>query len=192
MEPQDSQSQEGGRRNRGLPGRSQTDPEERTASFIDRQIGVMRFVAVLGVVSSSLLAIALFVAAIARTLIDIWDTRGQLGTKEAVKQLLISGIEQADVLLVAMALLIVGFGLYTLFIGTPTNIPGWLRITSLTELKTKLTEVIVVAIFVDFFSQALYETENMQDLLLRGAASGLMIVAVAVFGFSHNGRGDHK
>lgn len=191
MEPQNPENEARGCQNRGLPGRGDTDAEERTASFIDRQIGVMRFVAGLGVISSSLLAIALFIAAIARTLIDVWANLEHFGTKDAVKQLLISGIEQADVLLVAVALLIVGFGLYTLFIGTPTNVPGWLKIRSLTELKTKLTEVIVVAIFVDFFSQALYETENMQDLLLRGAASALMIVAVSVFGFAHSKSDPH-
>lgn len=122
------------------------EPEERLearASFVDRQIGFMRFIAVLGVVSSSLLAIALFIAAIARTVIDILSSLAQFGTKDAVKQLLISGIDQADVLLVAVALLIVSFGLYTLFIGVSTNMPGWLKITSVAELKTKLTEVIV-------------------------------------------------
>lgn len=168
-----------------------TEGDGRRESFVDRQIGFMRFIAVLGVVSSSLLAVALFIAAISRTVIDIWANLEHFGTKDAVKQLLISGIEQADVLLIGVALLIVGFGLYTLFIGTPTNVPRWLKISSLTELKTKLTEVIVVAIFVDFFSQALYETENMQDLLLRGAASAVMIVAVAVFGFAHGKSDSH-
>ena len=168
-----------------------SDSEERVTTTIDRQIGVMRFIAGLGVISSSLLAVALFIAAIARTVIDIWDSLGRFGTKDEVRQLLISGIDQADVLLLAVALLIVSFGLYTLFIGVPTNVPGWLKITSITELKTKLTEVIVVAILVDFFSQVLYESENMQDLLLRGGASALMIVAVAVFGFSQNKREPH-
>ncbi|MDX2007890.1 MAG: YqhA family protein [Meiothermus sp.] len=193
MEPNDSGNEARGRRSGGLPNRGEANFDERTASFIDNQmVGVMRFLAVLGVISSSLLAVALFVAAIARTVIDIWANLGLFGTKEAVKQLLISGIEQADVLLVAVALLIVGFGLYTLFIGTPTNAPRWLKITSLSELKSKLTDVIVVAIFVKFFSQAVYGTENMQDLLMRGAASGLMIVAVAIFGMTHSGRGDQK
>jgi uncharacterized membrane protein YqhA len=63
-------------------------------------------------------------------------------------------VQAVDVFLFALVLMIFGIGIYTLFILDPDepvkqNIPPWLQINSIGELKTSLAGVIIIILFVN-------------------------------------------
>ncbi len=93
---------------------------------------------------------------------------------------MIAAVEQADILLVAMALLIICLGMQNLFIGEVKNIPDWLHINTFDDLKQKLIAVVVVALAVNFFSVAL-DWKGGNDILSYGVALAAVISSVVLY-----------
>lgn len=143
-----------------------------------RYLGFTRLIAELGVLASLLLSAVLYVAATARTFTLIYQQLPSIGSQKAVKALLVAGVEQADVLLIATALLIVGIGLHALFVGALDRMPPWLNIRSFDDLKDKLMNVVVVALAVNFFSVIAVSQE---DVLTQGLSIGAVVLAFAAF-----------
>lgn len=142
--------------------------------------GFTRLIVELGVLSSFAFSLALFVAAIAQAYVTIRAALGRLGEAETTKTLIVAAVEQADTLLVGVALLIISFGLQALFVGRVQNVPAWLHIRSFDDLKQKLIGIVVVALAVNFFSVAL-EWKGGTDILAYGAALAAVILAVGVY-----------
>ncbi|MFC4637672.1 YqhA family protein [Deinococcus hohokamensis] len=159
-------------------------PEPTAVKQADRLVGPFRFVAVLGVLSSITLSTLLFLSAAVRVFRLTVQELSHLGEKESLHTLVLAAVEQADILLIATALLIVGFGLYGLFVNAIANLPHWLRISSVDELKSKLLGVVVVALTVRFFAVA-YERSDSSDLMVLGGAIGMVVLALAAFTFAH-------
>ncbi len=147
-----------------------------------RILGFTRFIAVLGVISSLVLSLLMFVSVMARTVRLVRETFLDLGTEKMGKILLVASIEQADVLLVATALMVIAFGLYALFVGKIDSIPDWLEIKTFTDLKDKLVNVAVVALVVAFFSLVI-ENQHKWSVLEIGGGIGIVILAVAAYGY---------
>lgn len=146
----------------------------------DRYFAPLRFVAILGVASSTLLATFLFLATAIHTVALVIEYAPHLGKEETVHKLVLASVEQADTLLIATALMIVGFGLYGLFVDAMDSLPRWLRISTIDELKSKLLGVVVVALGVHFFASA-YEHAHEENLLIFGASVGIVIVSLALY-----------
>lgn len=142
--------------------------------------GFTRLIVELGVLSSFAFSLALFVAAIAQAYVTIRAAMGRLGEAETTKTLIVAAVEQADTLLVGVALLIISFGLQALFVGRVQNVPAWLHIRSFDDLKQKLIGIVVVALAVNFFSVAL-EWKGGADILAYGASLAAVILAVGAY-----------
>ena len=150
-----------------------------------RIIGLSRFIAVIGAISSLFVALLLSLAVAASVVTlyldrDLWLS---LGSKEATETLIVAAVKQADATLIAAALLIIGIGLYGLFVGRLERLPPWLDITSLNDLKDKLISVVVVVTAVDFFTN-LVEWEGGTDILILGGAAALVILSLAAFNYT--------
>lgn len=89
-------------------------------------------------------------------------------------------IEVVDIFLVGTVLLITSLGLYELFI-SKLDLPDWLVIDDLTKLKTKLTDVIVLILAINFLKFFLKAT-NMVDLLLQAVAVAVVMGVLVAFG----------
>lgn len=139
-----------------------------------------RYVVLLGVIASLVIAVLLFIAIVVRAALLVFDVVLHVGDAKAVKAFAISGIELADLCLIATAFYIIGIGLYELFIGE-VQLPDWLVIASLDDLKSKLTSLIVVVLGVTFLAQAA-TWDGKTDLLPFGLALALVILALSVFG----------
>lgn len=142
-----------------------------------RLFGLTRLIVELGVFSAAAFSLTLFVAAIAQAYQSIRLALTHLGEPDTAKHLMIAAVEQTDLLLVALALLIISFGMQALFVGRIANVPAWLHIRSFDDLKQKLLGIVAVALAVNFFSVAL-EWEGGNDILIYGLALGIMIAAV--------------
>ena len=112
----------------------------------NRLVGYTRFMAAVP-------SFGLFIAAVAMTLSTLLSTVGV--TIEVIKgeltmqDMLVEYIEYADFFLLSIVLYIMSVGLYSLFIDDKIEMPSWLEIHTLDDLKEKLVSVIVVVMGVD-------------------------------------------
>jgi uncharacterized membrane protein YqhA len=142
-----------------------------------RVAGLTRFIIIAPV-------IGLFVAAVVLTAlasIDVVRTILEVFARElSLKQVLVAFIEEADIYLLAIVLYIISLGLYELFIDENVNLPGWLRIQTLEDLKEKLVSVVVVVLAVYFLGKVI-EAKDPRYVLELGAGIALMIAALGYF-----------
>lgn len=86
-----------------------------------------------------------------------------------------------DSFLVAVALIVIAISLYELFIGD-LEVPDWMFVRDLSELKAKFSFVIIPILAVQFL-QNLLASKNALDLLYYGIAVALVIASLTVFTF---------
>jgi uncharacterized membrane protein YqhA len=104
---------------------------------------------------------------------------GDEGAHHHIEQASIAFIEIVDVFLLATVLYIIGVGLYELFIG-PLDLPDWLEINDLDDLKVKLIGVLVTVLGVLFLGRVV-RWDGTQSILPLGIAIALMIGAMTFF-----------
>lgn len=147
---------------------------------VARTLGLSRLIVEIGVVSAAIFSLALFVAATVQAYYTIRHALSHLGEPENTKHLMIAAVEQADTLLVGMALLIIALGMHVLFVGKLVNVPSWLHIYSLDDLKHKLVGVVITALGVNFFSVAL-EWKEGSDILYYGLSLAAVIGTLSLY-----------
>lgn len=148
---------------------------------MDRFISQTRYMVLIAVVASLVLAAALFLFGAVGAASIIAKSLGALGDAKQTKAFAIASVEIADFFLIATALYIVGVGLYELFIHD-LDLPAWLTISSIEELKQRLISVTVVALAVAFLARvANWDGES--NLLPFGAAIAAVVVALGAFSY---------
>jgi uncharacterized membrane protein YqhA len=100
-------------------------------------------------------------------------------SSKGINVLSLSFIETIDLFLLATVFYIVALGLYELFIDTNIELPIWLSIQDLDDLKHKLTSVVIVVLGVQFLSAAI-EWEG-HDILSYGIAIALVTASLSYF-----------
>lgn len=140
-------------------------------------VGYSRFIAVVP-------SVGLFIASMALTISTLLSTIGV--TFEAacgrvdMQDMLVDYIEFADFFLLSVVLYIMSVGLYSLFVDDGIEMPSWLQIHDLDDLKEKLVGVIVVVMGVYFLGLLIHGTEPI-DLLLTGLGIGAVVLTLAYF-----------
>jgi len=159
---------------------SMRDEEERDA-LVDRIISQTRYMVIMAVVASLVLAATSFLFGAVGAARMIADTIGALGDAKRTKAFAIASVEIADFFLIATALYIVGVGLYELFI-RDLDLPAWLTISSIEDLKQRLISVVVVALAVAFLARVA-NWDGEANLLPFGAAIAAVVVALGAFSY---------
>jgi uncharacterized membrane protein YqhA len=90
-------------------------------------------------------------------------------------------IELMDIFLIATILFIFALGMYELFIGS-VNLPDWLIIRNLHDLKVKLSSVIILVMCITFLKH-LVEWQDPQGTLFFGLAIAVVTVSLIAFGY---------
>jgi uncharacterized membrane protein YqhA len=148
---------------------------------------------VLQVLSSSrylifLAVIAILVAATSLLLYGAWETVGivrsiidpALTGPKGTKGLILAFIEVTDLFLLATVLYVIAIGLFELFVDDRLDMPGWLEIRNLDDLKQKLIGVMIVVMGVVFLGQVV-TWDGERDLLGYGLGIALVIAALTYF-----------
>ena len=148
--------------------------------LLSSAFGFSRLIVELGVLSSLVFSLALFIAALAQAYRTIGQAMQHLGDPSTTKTLLVAAVEQADTLLVGVALLIISMGLQSLFVGRLRNVPQWLHVDSFGDLKQKLLGVVVTALAVHFFAVAL-EWDGGTSILAYGGGIAAVMLAIGVY-----------
>ncbi|MCP3992770.1 MAG: YqhA family protein [Actinomycetia bacterium] len=140
-----------------------------------------RYLLFIAVAGAFLLALALFIYGAIFTVRTLFDaaTWNDLDGAEA-KQLMATAVQVADVFLVGTVLFIIALGLYALFIDDDLDLPPWLEIHDLEDLKSKLVSVVIVALGVLFLGQAVGTAKD-AGILDIGLGTAAMVAALTLF-----------
>jgi len=103
--------------------------------------------------------------------------------KEPLKDTVVAILTSVDAILLGTVLLVIGYGLYELFIDTNLEVPDWLEINTLDDLKAKLIGV-VVAIIAVIFVGVLVDAKSPSEVMYYGAGAGAVVLALAAFSFT--------
>lgn len=98
----------------------------------------------------------------------------------AAKTYAVRVVESVDVFLIAIAVYIIGIGLYALFIDESVKLPHWLKLTNLEDLKSHLVSVVVAVLAVLFLSEAV-AWDGSRDIIGFGLSIATTIAALAYF-----------
>ncbi len=140
-----------------------------------------RYMVIIGVIGAFLAAISLFVYGGILTVQQIIETiqAGHVSSKGS-KSLMLSFVEIADIFLLGTVMYIISTGLYELFIDDNIELPGWLEIHTLDDLKQKLVGVIVVVMGVVFLGNVI-KWHGETEIIYYGAAIAFMVAALTYF-----------
>jgi uncharacterized membrane protein YqhA len=94
---------------------------------------------------------------------------------------LIALFDCLDTFLVATAMMVIAVSLYELFIGA-LEVPDWMLVRNLSELKAKFTFVIIPVMAVKFL-QRLLSGETALETLYLSVAVGVVAAALAAFNY---------
>jgi uncharacterized membrane protein YqhA len=89
---------------------------------------------------------------------------------------LVDALKMIDTFLLATVILVFAVGLWELFVGD-LDLPDWLEVTSLDDLKGKLGDVIVLVVAIKSLEK-LTTVKSPEDALLYAAAGGLIVVGL--------------
>ncbi len=103
------------------------------------------------------------------------------GTK--LKLTIVEVLTAVDAILLGTVLLVIGYGLYELFIDEDLEVPIWLQVHDLDDLKSKLIGV-VVAIIAVIFVGVYVDSNRASDVISYGVGAGALVVGLAFFSYA--------
>lgn len=129
--------------------------------------------------------IALSVASVALIIYGALETRHLIGALFGQNpvtrdEAILLAIEIVDLFLLATVVQVVGLGLYQLYFRQDLQLPKWLKIETLDDLKSKLVGVVITVLAVFFLGRAVVWTSGI-DILYLGGAVAMMVVALTWF-----------
>jgi uncharacterized membrane protein YqhA len=97
-----------------------------------------------------------------------------------LKDTIVALLTAIDAILLGTVLLVIGYGLYELFVDTRLEVPTWLQVADLDDLKSKLIGV-VVAIIAVVFVGVFVDTNRAADVVSYGLGAGALVAGLALF-----------
>jgi uncharacterized membrane protein YqhA len=142
-----------------------------------RIVGLTRYAVIVPALASVLGALLLMAqGSIAMVVVVIDSFITQMPLKDSIVEVLTA----IDAILLGTVLLVIGYGLYELFIDTNIDVPAWLQISDLDDLKSKLIGV-VAAIIAVVFVGVFVDTNRASDVMSYGIGAGALLAGLALF-----------
>jgi uncharacterized membrane protein YqhA len=108
-----------------------------------------------------------------------------------LKETIVEVLTAVDAILLGTVLLVIGYGLYELFIDADLDVPMWLRVDDLDDLKSKLIGVIVAIIAVVFVG-VFVDVNRADDVVAYGVGAGALVAGLALFSLATKKTGTKK
>ena len=150
-----------------------------------------RYLVLVAVVGLLLASLAVFVFGGITTVTTVVGAFGHGEfNAEGTRALSVELVELIDLFLLGTVLLITSVGLYQLFVDPHIELPEWLSVTNLEQLKFNLLAVVLVMLAILFLGAVGGEWPEGTTILDYGAAIALVIAAIslAVWVFGHTTR----
>lgn len=106
----------------------------------------------------------------------------------SLKETIVEVLTAVDAILLGTVLLVIGYGLYELFIDADIEVPLWLRVRDLDDLKSKLIGV-VVAIVAVVFVGVFVDSNRADEVISYGVGAGALVVGLAIFAYASRKEG---
>ena len=146
-------------------------------AMLKKWLSRSRFLIVFAVFGCLLLATLLFLYGAFHSVGLVFEVlENQIGGKKLV----IGAIELVDYFLLATVFYITSIGLYELFIDDSIEVPTWLEIHTLDDLKVKLLGVVVTVLGVLFLGQ-IVTWDGQRELLGYGISIAAVIGAITFY-----------
>ena len=100
-----------------------------------------------------------------------------------LKDTIVDVLTAVDAILLGTVLLVIGYGLYELFVDTRLEVPAWLQVRDLDDLKSKLIGV-VVAIIAVVFVGVFVDSNRAADVVSYGLGAGALVAGLALFAYA--------
>lgn len=143
-------------------------------------LGLTRYAVVVPALASILGALLLMAQGSISMVMVVIDA---ISTEPTLKDTIVDVLTAVDAILLGTVLLVIGYGLYELFIDAEIDVPLWLRVRDLDDLKSKLIGV-VVAIIAVVFVGVFVDSNRAADVISYGVGAGALVVGLAVFAFT--------
>ena len=147
---------------------------------MNRILAATRYIAIIPAIAAILGAILLMVqgsVAMMQVIIDVISDRTKL------KITIVEVLTAVDAILLGTVLLVIGYGLYELFIDEDLEVPVWLQVHDLDDLKSKLIGVVVAIISVIFVG-VYVDANRASDVISYGVGAGALVVGLAIFSYA--------
>ena len=143
-----------------------------------RQIlGLTRFAVVVPAIASIIGALLLMTIGSIEMVSAVVNS---ITTETTLKGSIVDVLIAVDAILLGTVLLVIGYGLYELFIDPELKVPVWLRVRDLDDLKSKLIGVVVVIVAVAFVG-LFVDSPRAAEVLSYGLGAGALVAGLAVF-----------
>ncbi len=142
-----------------------------------RIVGLTRYAVIVPAIAAMIGALLLMAqGSIAMIVIVVDSVMMRLPLKDSIVEVLTA----IDAILLGTVLLVIGYGLYELFVDTNIEVPKWLEINDLDDLKSKLIGVIAAIIAVVFVG-VFVDSKRAEDVLSYGLGAGALLAGLALF-----------
>lgn len=143
-------------------------------------LGLTRYAVVVPAIASMIGALLLMgqgSVAIIRVVFDAVVNNSYL------KVTIVDVLTAVDAILLGTVLLVIGYGLYELFVDDLLEVPAWLEVKDLDDLKSKLIGV-VVAIVAVVFVGVFVDANRAADVVSYGVGAGALVAGLALFAYA--------
>jgi uncharacterized membrane protein YqhA len=140
-------------------------------------LGVTRYAVIVPSIASIIGALLLMAQGSISIMIVIVDA---VLNEAYLKDTIVDVLTAVDAILLGTVLLVIGYGLYELFVDTRLEVPTWLQVRDLDDLKSKLIGV-VVAIVAVVFVGVFVDTNRAADVVSYGLGAGALVAGLALF-----------
>ena len=145
-----------------------------------RILGWARFAVVVPAIASIIGALLLMAQGSISMLIIVAQA---ITDGSSLKESIVDVLTAIDAILLGTVLLVIGYGLYELFIDADIAVPHWLRVNNLDDLKSKLIGV-VVAIIAVVFVGVFVDSNRSSDVISYEVGAGALVAGLAIFAFA--------
>ena len=145
--------------------------------MLKRILEKSRFLVVIAVIGSLAATVTLLVFGIYEIGEVLWKIpKGAIDSKTVVLKF----IETVDAFLLATVFLLIAIGLYELFVDSTLEVPAWLEIKTLDDLKAKLVGTVIIVLGVIFLGNTARWAGGTEILYLGGGVAAV-IAALTYF-----------
>lgn len=145
-----------------------------------RILGLTRYAVVVPALASIIGALLLMAQGSIAMVMVVFDV---ILEEFSLKETIVEVLTAVDAILLGTVLLVIGYGLYELFIDADIDVPLWLRVQDLDDLKSKLIGV-VVAIIAVVFVGVFVDSNRAADVISYGVGAGALVVGLAIFAYA--------
>lgn len=142
-----------------------------------RILGLTRYAVIVPSIASIVGALLLMAQGSIEMVLVVIDS---IANQSALKDVIVAVLTAVDAILLGTVLLVIGYGLYELFIDTDLQVPAWLQINNLDDLKSKLIGV-VAAIIAVVFVGVFVDSNRASDVISYGLGAGAILAGLAIF-----------